>query len=555
VTPTDPPLPTARRRLVRGAATTLLLAVVLLLGLAGPAAAHASLVSVDPPDGARLDEAPERVQLTFSEAVSAELGGVQVLDSNGSRVDEGATRVAGAVVEVDLRAGLPDGTFVISYRVVSADGHPARGGSLFAVGEGEIDADAVSRLTDAEDPTWDIIGGIGRWFAYAGTFVAAGGALFLTFAHRGGPERRMLVRIVRGTAGLGGVAALVALPVQAALGTGQGLGSLFDAGVLGEVAQDGLGHSLLLCLTGLLLLSVGVGRSTPITVVGSLVAAGSFAAYGHNRAGDDALLATLSDAVHLMALAVWVGGLTLLWLAQYPRHRSDATDPIERGATVARFSVLATAAILAVGATGAVLTYSQVRSLDALTSTRYGLLVVAKVIAVAGIVVLGAYNHFRLVPAMQRGQAKGALARLRSTLQLEVAGVAVVLALTAVLVVVTPGRTADRGGVVEQTAALGTVGSVQVVVSPAQAGFNQLHVYTYDTANRPAEIAESITIELSLPSADVGPIERDAPRAGPAHFQLSGSDLALGGRWQLVIRARIDRFNEAAATIEIPIAG
>lgn len=99
------------------------------------------------------------------------------------------------------------------------------------------------------------------------------------------------------------------------------------------------------------------------------------------------------------------------------------------------------------------------------------------------------------------------------------------------------------------------MGSVQLVVAPARAGFNQIHLYTFDPAGRPAELAESIELELALPAADVGPIERTATRAGPAHAQLNGSDLALGGTWQITVRVRTDRFTEASGTAEVPIAG
>jgi copper transport protein len=168
---------------------------------------------------------------------------------------------------------------------------------------------------------------------------------------------------------------------------------------------------------------------------------------------------------------------------------------------------------------------------------------------------LGAYNHFRLVPALTRGKANAALAQLRSTLRIEALGLLAVVALTAVLVVVTPGRTAAEGGVVEKIVQLGDHGSVQVTVAPAKAGFNQIHLYLFDPDGRPNEIAESVTLELSLPAAQLGPITREATRAGPAHLQLNGNDLAVGGTWTIEVHARIDRFTEATGTVEVPVAG
>ena len=142
---------------------------VLVVVLATPAAAHASLISIDPADGARLDESPDVVRLTFSERVSVGLGGVRVLDADGNPVQDGAARADGEVVEVDLQPDLPDGTYVVTYRVVSADGHPVRGGSVFGVGEGEVDTGALGRVDgDDDDRSWEVVGAVGRALAYAG---------------------------------------------------------------------------------------------------------------------------------------------------------------------------------------------------------------------------------------------------------------------------------------------------------------------------------------------------------------------------------------------------
>lgn len=528
------------------------MALALLAG-AGPAAAHAHLLSVDPPDGTVLAESPAEVTLTFSEPVSADLGGVQVLDADGDRVEQGTAQVEGSVVTIGVQPDLPDGTYVVSFRVISADGHPVRGGSVFGVGEVELDAGALGRVSDSSgDQVWEVVGGVFRGLAYAGVLVAAGGAAFLVHAHRGGPERLRLVALVQQAATVGWVAALVALPVQAALGTGQGPGSLLDDGVLGNVMADGLGHSLLLLTVGLLLVMAGIDRSTPATLLGAAVAAGSFAAWGHNRAGDNATLATLADIVHLVAAAVWVGGLVLLWRTLRCRAGEDV---VETGRIVARFSQLATAGILLVGAAGVALSWKEVGSLDALTGTSYGLFLVAKVALVAGLAALGTYNHFRLVPALEQGKATAALRRLRSTLRLELVIVVAVVALTSVLVVLTPAKASQGGGIVEQIVELGDdVGTVQVVVDPARVGFNQLHLYTYDAAGRPADIGEEVVLELSLPSSGLGPIERSPVVAGPAHLQLDGRDFAVAGDWQILIRVRVDRFTEAAGTTSVTIA-
>ena len=553
-TPTRPRSPARPRR---AAAAFVGLVLVLLLAIAGPANAHATLVAADPPDRARLDESPAQVRLTFSEQVSASLGGVRVVDHDGTRVDRGAVRAAGAEVTVDLAPSLPDGTYVVTYRVVSADGHPVRGSSVFAVGEAAVD-ESVARQAGggSGDRAWELIGDAGRGMAYGGTLLAAGGVLFLLFAHRDGAERGRLRRVAGFAALLGAAGALVALPVQAALGTGKGAGALFEAGVLSAVLGDGVGLALGLCLGGLLGALILLQRNRVAAASFAAIAAASFAATGHTRVGDLAAVATIADAVHLVVVAVWGGGVVFLWLTLRSRHRADPTpDPVDTASVVLRFSSLATITVLAAGITGGFLAWEEVRSLHALTSTWYGQLLLAKTAAVTLVAGIGAYNHFRLLPALRQGKARAALARLRSTVRLEALLLVVVIGVTSVLVLVTPGRTAADGGPVERIIDLGDVGSVQLVVAPAQAGFNQIHLYTFDPEGRPVDLAESIELELSLPAADIGPLVRTATRAGPAHAQLNGDDLAIAGRWEITVRLRTDRFNEATGTAEVPVAG
>lgn len=105
------------------------LVLVALLALAGPAAAHTSLVSTDPGDGTTVDTAPEQVVLTFSE--------------NLREPSEASLMVDGDAVDADVAVDGPrlvvtaaqpaEGTHELNYRVVSADGHPVTGTTTFTV--------------------------------------------------------------------------------------------------------------------------------------------------------------------------------------------------------------------------------------------------------------------------------------------------------------------------------------------------------------------------------------------------------------------------------------
>ena len=162
----------------------------------------------------------------------------------------------------------PTGTYVATYRVISADGHPVKGGLVFSVGEEVADTGALDRFYDSgSDRPWEIAGAVARTLAYAGTLVAAGGAAFLLLVHRGGRERPALERTVRTAAVIGAVGVLVGLPISAALGTGGGIGSIFDEGVLSAVLDEGVGWSVLLAIAGLALVVGGLATGAPAAVV------------------------------------------------------------------------------------------------------------------------------------------------------------------------------------------------------------------------------------------------------------------------------------------------
>ena len=133
--PTSRPARASRRgiRNLLGAALAAAALVVAPLALASPASAHDELLSTDPADGASLAEAPDAVTLTFGEAV-VQLGtAVVVTDAAGAKLADGALVVDGAVVTRAITPPTVAGEVRVSYRVVSADGHPVTGSFTFTV--------------------------------------------------------------------------------------------------------------------------------------------------------------------------------------------------------------------------------------------------------------------------------------------------------------------------------------------------------------------------------------------------------------------------------------
>src|SRR5437879_12762333 len=74
-----------RRRLLLPLMTAIMVLLV-LLGFADPASAHANLVRSDPPANAVLDVSPTQIRLWFSEAPEPGFSQVQLLDRAGQQI-------------------------------------------------------------------------------------------------------------------------------------------------------------------------------------------------------------------------------------------------------------------------------------------------------------------------------------------------------------------------------------------------------------------------------------------------------------------------------------
>lgn len=386
---------------VRTLVLLLLAAACALLAGAGPASAHAALTGSDPRQGAVVDKAPDHVSLTFSESVSMDDDSLRVFDPQGRRVDDGSpSGTGGTAYTVKLHAGLPDGTYTVTYQVVSADSHPVAGAYTFSIGAPSETSVSVS-TTDAGGGVVGWLYGIGRYVSYAGFTVLVGGAAFVLGCwSRGSGVRAVQRLVVSGWLALTSATLLLLLLRGSYTGSGK-IGDVFDLSLLGEVLQTKTGASLvsrlLLLAAAALFVAVLFGAydkredeekrdlTFGLAVGGTVVAAGLAATWAmseHASVGLQAGLAMPVDVVHLLAVAAWLGGLTTLLVALY---RAPADSPVPASA-VRRFSRVAFGSVVALVATGTYQAWRQLGSWTAFTDTRYGQLLLLKIGLVAVLV-------------------------------------------------------------------------------------------------------------------------------------------------------------------------
>ncbi|TCL75983.1 copper homeostasis periplasmic binding protein CopC [Rhizobium sp. BK251] len=113
-----------------------MLLTAVLVGVAGPAMAHAHLQSAEPAADTSVASAPGSLSLTFSEGLNLPFSGVDLTDAKGAAVETGKASLSGAdgtVLTVPLDTSLTAGSYKVHWHVLSNDGHKTEGNYSFTV--------------------------------------------------------------------------------------------------------------------------------------------------------------------------------------------------------------------------------------------------------------------------------------------------------------------------------------------------------------------------------------------------------------------------------------
>ena len=596
------------RRLVFGGGVL----VLLLVGTPGVAEAHAQLESSSPSQGAVLLVPPRQVILNFGEPVEIDFGSLRVIGPSGARVDTGGTHHPGNDshgVAVGLRS-LSEGTYVVAWRVISADSHPVHGAFVFSVGTARGAARANALATSIANQSGNATVGVVYWLirtaAFVGLLFLVGPALLVALVWREGGRSRRVGRLLWSSWWLLVVATLFGIAIQGIYASALPLTDIYQLSLIGDVFHTKFGEVELLRLVllaamipVLLGLQGRLGRSSQqwawmrpaLCVLGlALLATPGLAGHAGNE-GSPALGLGL-DIAHLGAAAAWLGGLALLGTFLVPGTDRDSlpSDPIRLSL---RVSSVAFFAVVLVVTTGVVQSIRQVGSVYALFHTVYGRTLLVKIALVVVMIGLGAVSR-RIVNGHKRGRIRAARPqaasesranevpssvspsaatrlnviveertapstgeptlpwrRLRRSVAAELVIALAVLAVTALLVNAVPARQAAALPFSYSFTTLGV--QVNTIIDPARAGTNnQVHVYILNSLGAPKAIPE-LDLSMSLPSHSIGPLAVPLVIAGPGHYGARNYDIPAAGTWVLKYTVRVDAIDEQVVTTDLSV--
>jgi copper transport protein len=577
-------LPKARKRVF---AVLALLGAWAVLAISGatPALAHATVVGSDPAESSRLQTAPSKVTVTFSEDVTLSGGYLKVVDSKSNLVSEGAAKIEGRNVTVPVKSGLPDGSYIVSYRITSADSHPIGGAYAFVVGDGPLIAATGTVVGGGTNGVITKIFDVARFVGFLGV-VLLGGLVFVVLcwpAGRTDPRARRLIWYGWWGTTAGAVLGLI---LQGPYAAGTGLIDVLNSSLLKTTLGTTYGRMLcarLILLGVLAVLAVRIlreqqrtaeksrARDEDLAAICGLGVLATYGGVGHAAAGNAPTLALLSDTSHLAAASVWIGGLVILAACLLPRRRTA-----ELAEALPRFSRLALGCVAVLAVTGTYQAWREVWPIPALWSTGYGQLLLAKVTGFLLIVAVAYFSrqavqrrYVRPVAHALSVKEDGSVAtipepeaeavsgdrqlvrRLRASVGIELALGIVVLAVAAVLVSQAPARTTYVKPV-DKTVALASGGTAEVELTPAKVGQNTLTVTVFDKSGKQVD-ARAVTATEALPSDQYGPLAVQMQKTGTGQYSSSSVALSKAGNWELVIRVQMSEFDRDVVQVDVKV--
>jgi copper transport protein len=348
----------------------ILFSIIMVAAIPKVAFAHALLEKAIPAPDSHLQSSPNEIVLLFNERLEDELYSIKVFNNEGETISKSKTELS--LDQKQLKhsvSSLADGSYTISYSVLSADGHPIKGSYIFSVG---------AASDELVKPTQDVRGNypIVKIFYFMALLLVAGWMLWgkgsKTFSEISESYRKL---------------SLYLLLFFFVMNIGWGYVQFVElvnswreciSLLTGTAVGVSWGISLLLSVLGFAILF----RFDWLNRLWALLLLAAKSINGHAMGFDPPVLNVLMDLIHLIAAALWAGGLFYI-VIYWRKHR----DYVVR--FMATFSKIALLSLIVLTITGIVLTLTYLPDINYLFYTQWGSWLIAKMILVILVIILG----------------------------------------------------------------------------------------------------------------------------------------------------------------------
>ena len=596
----------------------IIVAMLLLLAwLVAPLAhAHANLVRSDPPADAVLPsgQMPARLQLWFSEQPDINYSAIRVVDVRNQEVSVGGIQqVPGddQSLLILLKPNLPDGTYTVIWKTASAvDGHLVKSAFSFVVGKPSGAASLVPALdldvANGNDAANLSLASVWiRWLNYLAGAVLVGSAsyglliwkraLALTQKQYELDPTRLQIVAQLGWSKLGFLSAfsLIGLAVGWLLGliyqltvvTGR---SWLDLDLYGAALADFALNSrygqisllrLGLLVIAMLSLNFALRASSALRLRGwwAVLITGAVillttSLNAHAAAQPDYTWLTVGvDWLHLLATAIWIGGVVCLVVVLPVALRQFIPGTGERtrflASLIPLFSQVSLICVVVLVLSGVYNSWVEVGSLEALFGTLYGQVLLAKLVLFGLIMALAAGNLLRISPQMvayarSTGAIDKAGSKTAGRLQLQFKQAVALEAVLLLAVLVSVGALTSLeparlpGGNANSQALVATVGDLHfdLAVSPGQAGINNFSLKLTNAAGQPIANATLVQLRFDMLEMDMGQPTLELKSTQPGLYTATGAILSMVGTWHIEVLVQRPAQNDVTTSFQFSIS-
>ena len=382
--------------------------------------AHPVYVKSTPQAFQTVAAPPPAVNVFFTEPIELKYSKISVIGPDGNRVDKNDPHNVGgdtASVGVSLQAGVPDGTYTVSTKVLSAvDGHSVDNAFTFGVGSGSIlsgqaPEQQTQNLLSIPEVASRYPGMIGQVMVVGGAFaalwlwkpIARVPWLSEALAQKKIAIDKAMVKFV-----IIGVILILASGVAMIVVQANSIGSSVPDAIATKFGNVWLSRMLQSAILGAIAFSVyrkvlrknvGPGRSETLAILILGLAILVTSSLIAHAAATSQITAIALDFFHDAAAAIWIGGLIFIGFIAAPRILLIADEKVKATAIsllIPRFSIIVVAILGVVAITGPLLLYSIETDLSLILSSIYGQFLIIK-LSLAGIMLaMGAYSQFAI---------------------------------------------------------------------------------------------------------------------------------------------------------------
>lgn len=533
-----------------------------------PTYAHANLLQSTPEANAILERSPVQIELFFSEPIVDSFSTIEVIDTQGKRVDNDDSLVDPADqtrMTVSMRS-LPEGIYTVSWRTLSqVDSHITAG--VFPFGVGDIDPNEIPEVSSTVKLSPGEI--VARWLTFLSVMALVGSTLFILMVWEPAARATKVHKLVQppwarvSMVALLGllVATMFWLLVQAGQASGREITVPWDVAVTQVLFTTRFGGQWAARIFLAIVLLWRVPRAKTrtdrwlILVLGSLLLL--TISYGsHAAAEPNPLFPIFADWLHLMAVSVWVGSLLHFGLSLYSSRELPADKRTKLTALlIPRFSNLAIVSVAVLVITGVYTSILHIASFEALAGTIYGQTLLVKIVLVLPMLALGGLNLVVTTPNMAQAAEGGGdvqlVSRFRRLVHSEITLGVVVFLTVALLTTLPPANDATAAvGVFEVQEADDLAVSLNIV--PGRVGLNTYTVIL-EKDGQPLDNARAVELQFTPATSELPPNSAQLTAQGNGEYSVQGAFFAVPDAWQVQVQIRRDDAFDAFTNFDLNI--